>query len=380
MGFVRTVKAGYGFIFSSIKKRKEESLEDFYINRFGRPLYEMFFEDYTEKLWGVHPSKISPSWGAQRVKELSLSKAIKEMFVKAINKNHKSKQTSLIEQFIYPKKGPGQLWEAMVEEIQNMGGQILFNSKVVSTHIENNTIKEVTIKDKNGNFQNISADIFLSTMPIKDLVASMENHVPENIRKIAENLPYRDFITVGLLLNKLKIKNSTHVKTVGNIVPDCWVYIQERDVKIGRLQIFNNWSPYMVKDNENTVWIGLEYFCSEGDTLWNMSGENFIKFAIKELCKIDIIDEKDILDSTHIRVKKDYPAYFGTYQHFDKVKNFLDEIENLYCLGRNGQHRYNNMDHSMLTAIEAVRIIRKEIKDKSAIWDVNTKKDYHEGK
>ncbi|MDD4699645.1 MAG: NAD(P)/FAD-dependent oxidoreductase [Oscillospiraceae bacterium] len=380
MGFARTIKAGFGYICSSIKKREEKSLEDFYINRFGRPLYEMFFEDYTEKLWGVHPSKISSDWGAQRVKALSLSKAVKEMFAKAFNKNHKSNETSLIDQFFYPKKGPGQLWETMLEEIEKLGGEIRFNSKVVGINSKGKNIEEVIIENSQHTRETISGDIFFSTMPVKDLIESMGETVPTEISEISSMLPYRDFITVGLLLNKLKIKNTTKIKTVGNIVPDCWIYIQERDVKIGRLQIFNNWSPYMVNDNENTVWIGLEYFCSEGDNLWNMGSEDFIKFAIDELVKIDIIDRKEVIDATHVKVKKAYPAYFGTYSKFDKVKEYLNSFENLYCIGRNGQHRYNNMDHSMLSAIEAVNLIKAGNKDKSIVWNVNTEEEYHEGK
>ncbi|WP_010248692.1 NAD(P)/FAD-dependent oxidoreductase [Acetivibrio cellulolyticus] len=380
MGFIRTMKAGFGLIGSSIKKREEKSLEDFYVNRFGRSLYEMFFEDYTEKLWGVHPSNISPEWGAQRVKELSLSKAIIEMLAKLFNKNHKSNQTSLIEQFVYPKKGPGQLWEIMASEIEKKGGEIRLNSRVTGINTDNNTVKEVVVTDQNGNSEVLCGDLFFSTMPVKDLIQSMGDTVPAKVNEIAANLPYRDFITVGLLLKKLKIKNQTKIKTVGNIVPDCWIYIQERDVKIGRLQIFNNWSPYMVNDNENTVWVGLEYFCTEGDKMWNMASEDFIKFAIDELAKIDVIEKDDVIDSTHIRVKKAYPAYFGTYSDFDKVREYLDGFENLYCLGRNGQHRYNNMDHSMLTAIEAVNLIKNNNPDKSAVWNVNTEEEYHESK
>lgn len=380
MGLLRTIKVGFGFIGSSIKKREEKSLEDFYINRFGRPLYEMFFEDYTEKLWGVHPSNISPEWGAQRVKELSLSKAIIEMFAKAFNKNHKTNQTSLIEQFVYPKKGPGQLWETMAEEIVKSGGEIHYNSKVVQIHSKNGNLEELIVKNKDGEEEPYKGDFVFSTMPIKDLIVAMGEVVPVDVNKIAVNLPYRDFITVGLLLNKLKIKNKTKIQTVGNVVPDCWIYIQERDVRIGRLQVFNNWSPYMVNDNENTVWVGLEYFCSEGDTMWNMDSKDFIDFAIGELSKIDIINKDDVLDATHIRVKKAYPAYFGTYSQFDKVREFLDGYENLFCLGRNGQHRYNNMDHSMLTAIEAVNQIKNNKTDKSVVWNVNTEEEYHESK
>jgi protoporphyrinogen oxidase len=221
-------------------------------------------------------------------------------------------------------------------------------------------------------------------MPIKDLVLAINaeegEKVPKHITKAASELPYRDFITVGLLLKKLKLKNKTKIKTIQNIVPDCWIYIQERDVRIGRLQIFNNWSPYMVKNPENTVWIGLEYFCNEGDSLWNLSREEFIGFAIDELVKINIIDKEDVLDATQVKIEKAYPAYFGSYAEIDSIRNYLNTIANLYCLGRNGQHKYNNMDHSMLTAMEAVELIKTGNNDKSAVWNVNSEEEYHEEK
>lgn len=381
MGFSRTVKAGFGYIKAALWKREEKSLEDFYINRFGEPLYNMFFEDYTEKLWGVHPSHIAPDWGSQRVKGLSLTKAVLDVLAKKLNKNHKSNETSLIEQFYYPKKGPGQLWETMAEEIEKMGGEIHKNSKVVQMELEGKggKIKNLVI-EKNGVKENVQGDYYFSSMPIKDLIETMGNTVPEKVQYIAKELPYRDFITVGLLVNKLKLKNKTKMRTVNHIVPDCWIYIQERDVRIGRLQIFNNWSPYMVKDNENTVWIGLEYFCTEGDKMWNASSEKFIKYAVKELEKIDIIEKKDVIDATHIRVKKAYPAYFGTYAQFEQVREYLDSYDNLFCIGRNGQHRYNNMDHSMLTAIEAVECLKNGKIEKEKIWSVNTEEEYHEEK
>ena len=380
MGMRRTMRVGFGYLASLLHKREEHSLEDFYINRFGRPLYEMFFEDYTEKLWGVHPSHIAPDWGAQRVKGLSLSKAVMEFIAKTVNKNHKTRETSLIEQFYYPKKGPGQLWETMADEIRRMGGEIHYRQEAVGLECGPHSVRRVTLRDRDGHTQQVAGDYFLSTMPIKDLIAAMGAGVPEPERYVAASLPYRDFITVGLLLKKLKIPNQTKIQTVGNIVPDCWIYIQERDVRMGRLQIFNNWSPYMPQDNQNTVWIGLEYFCSEGDGMWNASAEEFIQHAIGELVKIGMIDREDVLDSTHIRVKKAYPAYFGTYARFGTVREYLNQFSNLFCLGRNGQHRYNNMDHSMLTAIEAVHAIQSGNLDKTSVWNVNTEEEYHEEK
>lgn len=379
MGFVRTMKAGFGYIWACIFKKKEDCLKNFYINRFGAPLYEMFFEDYTEKLWGVNPANISADWGAQRVKGLSLRKAIWAILSKPFRKNSKKIETSLIEQYYYPKKGPGQLWETLADRICNMGGEIRMNTRAVAVETDGDTVTSVTL-ETDGNRTTCTADYYFSSMPVKDLVEGMGEKVPAEVKEIATKLPYRDFITVGLLVDRLNLKNETKIRTVGNIVPDCWIYIQERDVRLGRLQIFNNWSPYMVSDPENTVWIGLEYFCNEGDEMWNMSDADFISFAKGELAKIGVIDADHVLDSVRIRVKKAYPAYFGTYAQFDTVKDYLSSFHNLWCIGRNGQHRYNNMDHSMLTAVEAVKAVAAGKTDKTDVWNVNTEQEYHEDK
>lgn len=383
MGLINTIKAGFSFIYSNIHKRTENSLADFYINRFGKHLYGMFFEGYTEKVWGIHPSKISANWGSQRIKELSISAILKDALAKIFKAKKKDEHASLIEKFIYPKKGPGQLWEIIAKEIERLGGTIILRSPVIGVNVENETINEVVIEDDSDK-KTIHCDAFFSTMPIKDLITAInlvsKNQVPHIITKAAMELPYRDFITVGLLVKKLNLKNKTQFKTVGNIVPDCWIYIQERDVKIGRLQIFNNWSPYMVGDYENTVWMGLEYFCNEGDELWNMGHDHFIEFAINELVKIKIIEKNDVIDATQVKIKKAYPAYFGSYDKINELRKYLDTITNLYCIGRNGQHKYNNMDHSMLTAIEAVKIFAAGSDDKNVIWNVNTEGEYHEDK
>ena len=218
-------------------------------------------------------------------------------------------------------------------------------------------------------------------MPIKELLPALRGiEIPPAIMEIATSLVYRDFITVGLLVKKLNIENCTKIKTYKNRVPDTWIYIQERDVKIGRLQIFNNWSPYLVKDYKNAVWLGLEYFATEGDELWNMQKNDFIQMAINELVKLDIINAEDVIDYTQEKIKKAYPSYIGSYFRLNEVINFLNSIDNLYCIGRNGQHRYNNMDHSMLTAMEVVKTIIDKKTDKSVIWNVNTEKEYHETK
>jgi len=331
----------------------------------------MFFEDYTEKLWGVHPSKISPEWGAQRVKGLSLWKAILNVFIPKGGK----KETSLIEEFIYPKKGPGQLWEAMAEGLEKRGVEIRRNARVVGVNVSGGVATGVRLEDGSD----LACDALFSSMPVKDLVAAVPS-APADVSRIAGGLPYRDFITVGVLVDKLALRNTTALKTVNDIIPDTWIYVQERDVRMGRIQVFNNWSPYMVDDVTKHVWIGLEYFCSEGDAFWTMSDDDFIAMATRELRQIGVLaPDEPVLDTVRLRVKKAYPAYFGTYAEFDTVRAWLDGIGNLYCIGRNGQHRYNNMDHSMLCGMMAARSALG-LADKASLWDVNTEKEYHETK
>ena len=386
MGFKRTMKAGFSYLHSRFHQREVKSLEDFMVNRFGKELYSMFFEKYNEKLWGRSPKYMEPDWGAQRIKGLSVSKVILDALKKPFKKkekdiSQKNTETSLIEQFLYPKLGPGQLWELVADEVTKMGGIVKTNSKVSKLNIKNGQVVSVEY-EIDGKIETIKGEYIISSMPVKDLINCIEDNKKEKeIVEIANGLPYRDFMTVGLLLNKLNLKNKTKIKTVSNIIPDTWIYVQEPDVKLGRIQIFNNWSPYLLEDVENNVWIGLEYFCDEGDEYWNMSDEEFIKFAVDELVKINVINSKDeVLDANRIRIKKAYPAYFDTYKDFDKIKDYINTIDNLYCVGRNGQHRYNNMDHSMLTAFETVNVIKSGSNDKSAIWNVNTEQDYHEVK
>lgn len=389
MGLVTTAETGFSYLHSVIHKLPEDSLENFYINRFGRKLYSMFFEGYTEKLWGRHPREISADWGAQRVKGLSIFAILKDMVQKALpgrKDQDKKVETSLIESFMYPKYGPGQLWETTADEIIKLGGEIVTNCEVkyISVQsLEDSDKKHITrlICEKNGGTITYDGDIIISSMPVKDLVAGMED-VPKDMADIATGLPYRDYVTVGILVPKLNLKNETKLKTLSNIVPDCWIYVQDTGVKLGRIQIYNNWSPYMVDRPSDTVWIGLEYFCEEGDKFWKLSEEKWTIWASHELIKMGIIDsDEDVMDSHVERVKKAYPAYFDTYDRMDDLIKYLDTYENLYCIGRNGQHRYNNMDHSMVTAFETVdHILQGGNHDKSAIWNVNTEKEYHEEK
>ena len=385
LGLLRTFVIGLSYIKARAFKIKEEkSLEDFLINRFGRELYKTFFKDYTQKVWGVSCDKIQPEWGAQRIKGLSIARAIKHAVKAAVRRDasigQKEIETSLITQFLYPKFGPGQLWEKVAEIVKSKGGQIYLNHKVTGVEHRGNKVISLKVRNEKNNEQKIfEADSVFSSMPVKDLIEAMGQNVPQNVKEVGAGLCYRDFITVGLLVKKLKIKNDTDIKTTNDIVPDNWIYIQEKDVKIGRLQIFNNWSPYMVAD-DNTVWLGLEYFCNQGDELWNMPDEQFKKMAASELEKIGIIEQNDVLDSVVIRIEKTYPAYFGTFSRFDVIRNYTDSFDNLFLIGRNGMHRYNNQDHSMLTAMAAVENIANGITTKDNVWQVNSEEDYHETK
>ncbi len=377
MGLVRTVTSVFSYFKAKLFKKEETSLENFYINRFGKKLYSMFFEDYTKKLWGRHPKDISPDWGSQRVKGLSILVIIKDMFTKLFHIKKKKVETSLIEEYYYPKYGPGQFWETVAKKIIDNGGKIINNSKVTKIIFNDNKITSVYCDKKE-----YKGDIFISSMPVKDLINEMSGNkkIDKDIKRISNGLPYRDFITIGCLVSKLNIENNTNIKTLGNIVPDCWIYVQDERVKLLRIQIFNNWSPYLLKNPKEEVWIGAEYTCQENDELWKMSDKDFSEYAFNELEMINIINKKDVKDYHVERIKKAYPSYFDTYYEIDKVIDYLNSFDNLYCIGRNGQHRYNNMDHSMMTAFEAVNNIINNVKDKSNIWNVNTEKEYHEEK
>ena len=377
-GLLTTLKVGFSYLGSMFHKLPEDNLENFYINCFGRKLYSMFFEYYTENLWGRHPSEIDASWGAQRTKGLSIMGILKDFFGKLFKVKNRKVNTSLIEEFKYPKLGPGQLWDVTAAEVEKLGGTIIKNAKVTKLHKNADNVLTSLTYEKDGQEFTMEGDYFISSMPVKDLVGGM-NDVPAEPARIAKGLPYRDYMTLGVLVPKINLVNKTNIKTINNIVPDCWVYVQDRNVKLGRFQIYNNWSPYMIKDLEHTVWIGLEYFVNEGDEYWNMTEEEFAKIGVSEMIKLGLIDSPDVVLDVHMeKVKKAYPAYFDTYDEIDRLIDYLSSIENLYCVGRNGQHRYNNIDHSMVTSFEAVKNILTGSKDKKNIWSVNTEQEYHE--
>ncbi len=378
LGAVRTLKAGFSYLASAMRPiRPEKTLEDFFINRFGRHLYGTFFKSYTEKVWGVPCHEISAEWGAQRIKGLSLRKAILHHFKKLTGAGQdeitqKGTETSLIEKFFYPKLGPGQLWEEVASRVSAEGGEILTGWTVCGIHTSGDRITGVTARSEAGERRFFPAQYVFSTMPVKELIQGFDVPPPREVQEVSDGLMYRDFITVGLLLNRLNISDPG-----GTLLKDTWIYIQEPDVLVGRLQIFNNWSPFLVSDPDK-VWIGLEYFCYDTDELWRKPDQEMIAWAVQEAEKIGIVARADVLDATVLRMKKTYPAYFGTYDRFPVIRDFVDRYENLFLIGRNGMHKYNNQDHSMLTAMTAVDNIIEGRLDKSNIWAVNTEMEYHE--
>ena len=375
LGFWRTTKLGCSYLWTALTpKREEKSLEDFFINRFGYELYATFFRDYTEKVWGVPCSDISPEWGAQRIKGLSIISALWHAIKKLITPKgdlaQKSTETSLIERFLYPKFGPGQLWEKVGREIVHGGGSIELEHQVVGVKRVGNRITGVEVLNKqSGEKSFVEADYFFSSMPIPTLVNYLGDHPSDEVREVAAGLQFRDFITVGVLFSKLR----------SEMLPDTWIYVQEPSLKMGRIQVFNNWSPYLVKD-ENNIWLGLEYFATEGDELWSMEDKDIGELAVDELVKMNLVNKGDLLDSVVVRSPKTYPCYFGTYERFPLIQDYFETFENLFLVGRNGMHRYNNADHSMLTAFEAVDNIKSGKKSKENIWSVNAEQDYHEEK
>ncbi len=381
LGVLKTIRIGLSYLRSVVFPiRNETNLEQFFINRFGRELYLTFFKSYTEKVWGMDCRNISAEWGAQRIKGLSIYKTILHVLKRLKPKRtediaQKDIETSLIEQFLYPKFGPGQMWEEVGQRIQHLGGRILTHWSVDGIEHQGDIVTSILARNsETGELQRFEADYFFSTMPVKEFVAQMNPPAPAIVREIANGLIYRDFITVGVLCDGIKLREAS-----GELVRDNWIYIQEPDVLVGRLQIFNNWSPSMVADPLH-IWIGLEYFCNEGDSLWMRSDEQIIDLAKSELAAMNIVDPQNVVDATVIRMLKTYPAYFGSYDRFPEVISWANTFENLFLIGRNGMHKYNNQDHSMLTAMTAVDNIIGGVRSRDNLWALNTEQEYHEEK
>jgi protoporphyrinogen oxidase len=375
MGIITTIKIGISYVKVQLSPVKPEvTLEDFFVNRFGKKLYTMFFRDYTKKVWGVSCRDIPKDWGIQRVKGLSVWKVISHAIKSNLFKttlSQKNIEISLINQFLYPKYGPGYYWEKVAQRIIEGGGEILLHHQVIGLDMnENNVCGIRALNNQTGELVLFPVNAVFSSMPVRDLIKAIGEVVPHEIQAVAKSLVYRDFITIGVLIPINKCIN----------LPDNWIYVQEKDVIMGRIQIFNNWSPGMVS-NPAQLWLGLEYFCNEDDDLWTKSDKELMALAARELVKIHFIThEDDVVDGTVVRMRKAYPAYFGGYRDFHKIREFTDSVNNLYLIGRNGMHRYNNMDHSMLTAMAAVTNLIEALPNKNNIWAVNAENEYHEKK
>lgn len=384
LGLWNTFLIGMSYIKRQLFPIKDETyLDAFYKNRFGDRLYHTFFEAYTEKVWGVPCNQIRADWGAQRVKGLSLRRAVvhalKDLLSSDFAKAQQERETSLITRFFYPKFGPGQMWETVAEHVQRCGGELQMQTRVTGVRLEGGkVVAAIVANGVTGKNEEVPCDYFFSTMPIKHLIGMMHPRPPDRVTEVAEGLAYRDFLTVGLLAKRLHVEEKG--RTPATFVPDNWIYVQEGDVRVGRIQIFNNWSPYMVSDWRTHVWIGLEYFVNEGGDLWIKPDDEMIALGIREMEKIGFLKKEDVVDACVLRMPKAYPAYIGSYDQLGVVRDYVNEISNLFLLGRNGMHRYNNQDHSMLTAMTAVDNIVAGRTDKSNLWEINLEMVYHEEK
>jgi protoporphyrinogen oxidase len=380
IGFMRSFKILASYLRSRLgPARRVETLEDFFIHRFGKELYTTFFKDYTEKVWGKPCVEISPEWGAQRIKGVSFGRIFRDMFARRFSAQkeeiaQQQTDTSLINYFLYPKYGPGQLWEAVEKKVIAAGGLVKKEHPVVKIkHREGRVYELQALDSATGITEKLAVDHVISSMPICDLITCLDPQPPEDICHIARNLEYRDFMIVGVLTSRFAPEDKD------NGVRDNWIYINDPDTSVGRIQIFNNWSDYMIADPSH-YWIGMEYFVSHTEALWNMPDEAVKDFAYNELVEIGFCDRQDILDGVVIRVPKAYPGYYGVYNDFDKLRRYLDGFPNLFVVGRNGMHKYNNQDHSMITAMEAVKNIFDHVTCKDNIWAVNTDQGYLEAK
>lgn len=342
--------------------RNEQSFEDWICNRFGRRLFRTFFKTYTEKVWGIPCNEISADWAAQRIKGLSLLSTIKNALLSGQPGEKSEIIKTLIDSFDYPEKGPGQMWETVAGIIQEKGSRLKMNSDVERIIWQDNRVAALEINN-NGARELIQGTDFISSMPMRELVAKMEPPPPPEVQEAAAKLGYRDFLTVSLVVN------------AAEVFRDNWIYIHDSEVKVGRIQNFKNWSAEMVPDPSKTC-LGLEYFCFEGDRLWTMADEDLIELGKKELGVLGLVNPGDVEDGAVVRMPKAYPIYDGAYvEAVDTIREFLSGLGNIYLVGRNGMHKYNNQDHSMLTAMLAVKNILGANYD---VWEVNVDNEYHE--
>ena len=340
---------------------KEENLEQWVCNRFGRRLYSIFFKTYTEKVWGIPCTEIQAEWAAQRIRGLSLTTALRS----ALWRKKKLEVKTLINEFHYPERGPGQMWETLTERLRGRNYPVLTEHPVVRIHHRGGKVTELVTAGPDGE-KHFGGTDFISSMPIRELINALDEPAPEEVRRAAHRLRYRDFLIVSLVVNRK------------DVVPDNWIYVHDPSVKVGRIQNFKNWSPAMVPDPNKTC-LGMEYFVFENDELWSSPDDKLIELARKEIAQLGLVRPEEIEDGAVVRMPKAYPLYQDSYTEQVKViRHYLEQnLSNLQLVGRNGMHKYNNQDHSMMTALGAARNILGAHHD---LWAINTEPDYQEEK
>jgi protoporphyrinogen oxidase len=356
LGPVELVRSGLSYLYAAAKpKGREDSFEDWVSNRFGKRLFDLFFRSYTEKVWGVPTSEIRAEWAAQRIKGLSFWSAARDAFFG--DKDQKVK--SLIKEFNYPRFGPGQMWEMMTDRIREFGGEVKLDSPVTSLTVRDGAVAEIV-----AGGETYEAPQVISSLPLRSMVALVGDGAPREVSEAAQGLRYRDFLTVALVIDG------------EDLFPDNWIYIHEPGVQVGRIQNYRSWSPWMVPDPTKAC-VGLEYFCFEGDALWTMDDDDLVALATEELAKLGLARPEQVKRGYAVRVPKAYPMYDQDYaEKVASIRRWLDGVGNLQQVGRNGLHRYNNSDHSMLSAMRAVdNLIHGGRHD---IWAVNVESSYHE--
>jgi protoporphyrinogen oxidase len=331
--------------------KREETFEQWVTNRFGRRLFETFFRRYTEKVWGISCAELKAEWAAQRIKDLSLKTALLNMLWK-----RKGTIRTLIEEFSYPRLGPGMMWNAVRERVQEYGGSVLLNSCVTEIWHQGEMIDSVVLETPRG-FQKFPVSHVISSMPVTEFVAKLRPRAPEHVLAAGRRLHYRDFLTVCLIVNK------------AHLFPDNWIYIHDPSVKVGRVQNFKNWSPYMVPDQTKSS-LGLEYFCQEGDEFWQLSDDELVVLGTRESAKIGLLRPEDVEDACVFRMPKAYPIYDSTYRDsWETIKQYLTRFSNAHTIGRNGLHRYDNQDHAMLSGMQAAAdVLRGEKQTSWSHW------------
>lgn len=361
LGIVDTSHVMLSYIKAKMFPSKEEvNFEQWVSNRFGHKLYSMFFKTYTEKVWGMPCSELGADWAAQRIKNLSLASAIKNAFLPNLNKG---KITTLIDEFEYPRLGPGQMWERCRDIITERGSLVTMGQELATIHHKNGQVTAVTLRDGEGNSETLDANAVISSTDLPAMVRSLDPPPPKEVLDAADRLKFRDFLTVSIVIDQAEL------------FPDNWIYVHSPDVRLGRIQNFKNWSPDMVPDSSKTC-LGLEYFVFEGDDLWSMEDGRLIELGGREIGELGLANTRDVSDGSVVRMPKAYPVYDGGFQEaVDIIRDYLKTLPGLQQIGRNGQHRYNNQDHSMLTALLAARNVMGEQND---IWDVNVDQEYHE--